>query len=296
MPVGWLPNENWIQRHPSDDSGKSVADWPASLKRNWNWAKLISYCAVLMLLCWQLVWAVSEHSIFGKPVQAPVVAVFLCVVLLGILPAVAILLPQKRKKTLLLVDDLDRVPPAEMLSIIESLMLMLDDKKVKERLQIAMLVEEDIVGVAIVEKYSHLQEFRALKKSKTSNDCELADTCPGELHSLVESNMQKLFLAHIRLRSISKIERDTIVQAYCNRLTATVPSESPAAPNTNGQVSQGIDTNYQAVSPIADRRSQPFLVDSPLTAIEVSAIQKAIDALDSGPGDCCSATIRKAPG
>ena len=43
-----------------------------------------------------------------------------------------------------------------MLEVIESLSIFLDDKEIKERVQVSMLMEEESIEFAIQDKYTHL--------------------------------------------------------------------------------------------------------------------------------------------
>jgi len=286
--VGWMPNENWFKKPESvadENAQKGKTDWKASLTHDGNRGKLAAYGAMVLLLCIQLAVATAAPLIYESAILARGIVVFLCLVVFGALPAIALLLPQKNTKALLIVDDLDRVPPSEMLAIIESLMLMLDDDRVEERLQIAMLVEEDVVGAAIVEKYAHLREFRA--QTDVTDEKKIA-TSPQELKSLVESNMQKLFLAHVRLGKISKIDRETIVKAYCKKLSVaedpslTKPAASGKSSSSNSTNVDDTATKKQSSSE-ASTATEPrqYEIATTLTSSEVAAIEKAIAALDS---------------
>lgn len=285
--VGWMPNANWIKKlepAPDDKDRKGKTDWTASLTHDGNWVKLAAYCAMVLLLCFQSAYVTEAPLVYGSDILARVIVVLLCLVVFGALPAIALFLPQKNTKALLIVDDLDRVPPAEMLSIIESLMLMLDDNRVKDRFQIAMLVEEDVVGAAIVNKYAHLQAFRDKNKGGASCEEDTTDICNREVSSLVESNKQKLFLAHVRLGKLSKIDRETIVKAYCKKLTVS-ESSSPATPVVTNQsppsTARSNAGQQTSSDQPTDQETQQYEISSTLTTSEVEAIEKAIETLDT---------------
>ena len=59
-------------------------------------------------------------------------------------------------KILLVVDDLDRCKPEHLLSVMESIKLLIDDPDISRRVQVAMLLEEDVLNHAIFAKYGHL--------------------------------------------------------------------------------------------------------------------------------------------
>jgi KAP family P-loop domain len=52
-------------------------------------------------------------------------------------------------RVLLIVDDLDRCGPQEIVDLIESLKLLLEDEEVQDRVQVLMLVDEDVLAHAI---------------------------------------------------------------------------------------------------------------------------------------------------
>jgi hypothetical protein len=64
-------------------------------------------------------------------------------------------------KVLLVVDDLDRCSPSEMLSVIENVRLLLDDEEINSRLQVLMLVDEHVLQHAIALRYETMIEERA---------------------------------------------------------------------------------------------------------------------------------------
>jgi len=112
-------------------------------------------------------------------------------IFLIIIPLWLLLTQNKKKKALLIVDDLDRLTPNEMLDIIESLKLFLEDEKINHVLQIVMIFEENTFKTAIRNKYSDLVT--------NSKDVDICDKIYNE-------NMQKLFIAHLNLPPLSLSE------------------------------------------------------------------------------------------
>jgi hypothetical protein len=63
-------------------------------------------------------------------------------------------------RVLIIVDDLDRCAPAEIIDLIESLKLLLEDPQVQDRVQVMMLVDEDVLEHAIALKFRARPEER----------------------------------------------------------------------------------------------------------------------------------------
>lgn len=94
-------------------------------------------------------------------------------------------------RVLLVVDDLDRVSPEEMLHVVESIKLLLEDDSVRERVQVLILVEEELIKGAVRSKYQHL----------VSASVGLSED------RLVEETLQKIFLSWLRLPPLNGSER-----------------------------------------------------------------------------------------
>jgi len=110
------------------------------------------------------------------------------------------------KKVLLVVDDLDRCQPDEMLAVVESLRVLLDDKKVSERLKIAMLIDSRILGHAIARKYKHLAD---LENSTFKTKSAIRAICPKQL---IEEQIEKLFLLSFQIPPLSEDEVESIAK------------------------------------------------------------------------------------
>jgi hypothetical protein len=72
------------------------------------------------------------------------------------------------KRALLIVDDLDRCEPTQLLAVMESVKMLLDDSEINSRVQVAMLIEEDVLNHALRGKYGRLgmAEFLMLRENK----------------------------------------------------------------------------------------------------------------------------------
>lgn len=118
-------------------------------------------------------------------------------------------LPQ-RDHLLLIVDDLDRCAPQQMLEIIESLKLLLEDPAIHARVQVVMLVEESLLCRAIADKFGRSDSVR-----------EQHPRGPRlPLHTLVDEHIDKLFLAYYRFPSLVSDEigdaTDVFIRAQLN--------------------------------------------------------------------------------
>ncbi|MDI1265522.1 MAG: P-loop NTPase fold protein [bacterium] len=103
-------------------------------------------------------------------------------------------------KILLVVDDLDRCSPTEMLSVIENVRLLLDDEEINSRLQVLMLVDEGILNHAIELRYATMIENRAASVGGKQRADATAD--------IVSEQIEKLFACHLRLSRLS--EKDVV--------------------------------------------------------------------------------------
>jgi len=122
------------------------------------------------------------------------VLLLLWVILAGALLIVPWLPIGKRSKrpdrVLLIVDDLDRCHPDDMLNVIEGLKLLLDLPEVATRLQILMLVDEDVLRHAITRRYDLLIKERAAVLKGQSGETASA---------IVAEQTEKLFASFLRI-------------------------------------------------------------------------------------------------
>jgi hypothetical protein len=111
------------------------------------------------------------------------------------------------KRILLVVDDLDRCSPAQLLSVTESIKLLVEDPEISKRVQLAMLVEEDILKNAILEKYSLLRT----SEKNVQQGLKFSDK------RLIYENCEKLFNAHLRLPPLAQQELTEILDKIVGR-------------------------------------------------------------------------------
>ena len=102
-------------------------------------------------------------------------------------------------RILLVVDDLDRCLPEELIDILEAIKLLLEDPALAERVQVLVLVDEEPLDVAIREKFKALIEARGGVESAAST---------------VREHKEKLFLCTLRLPELNTEEVKELLAAY----------------------------------------------------------------------------------
>ena len=95
-------------------------------------------------------------------------------------------------KLLLVVDDLDRCRSAQVLKIVESLNIMLDDPRIKERVRLLVLLESRSVIKAITDRF----------------DLPYTDSRTAQEH------FEKLFLCSLHLPPVSASEAIEVVRSF----------------------------------------------------------------------------------
>jgi len=103
-------------------------------------------------------------------------------------------------RAVLIVDDLDRCHEEQVLEIIESILLLLDDPEILKRLMISVLVDEVALEHALIVKYGSLR-----------TDYGLGDDHKYDSGRIVRENIEKLFLVHLRLAPIDDLELRDLV-------------------------------------------------------------------------------------
>ncbi len=103
---------------------------------------------------------------------------------------------QRPDRVLLVIDDLDRCGPAEMLAVIEGVRLLLDDPQVNSRLQVLMLVDEQVLNHAIGFKYETMIKERRRNIAEVSAK-ELARA------EVIAEQKEKLFACHLRISQLN---------------------------------------------------------------------------------------------
>ncbi|MBL8347766.1 MAG: caspase family protein [Rubrivivax sp.] len=106
-------------------------------------------------------------------------------------------------RVLLIVDDLDRCHPDHLISVVESIKLLVEDPVISSRVQVLMLVEEEVLRHAILEKYGRLVGDR--KEGLVGS---------YDAPRLVRETCEKLFTAQLRLPQLSTQEVRDLVETF----------------------------------------------------------------------------------
>lgn len=119
-------------------------------------------------------------------------------------PVLALLIawtPKQYERVLLIVDDLDRCEPDQMLALIESLRLFLDDEDMSRRLQVAMLIDRKILYRAIIGR----AETSKLLQEKDSSQ------------TYFRQQEEKLFVVSLELPPLEPIQAEELADRIVNR-------------------------------------------------------------------------------
>jgi len=156
-------------------------------------------------------------------------------VLAVVLPMWLLGFGRDKHRLLLIIDDLDRMPSSEMLEVIESLKLFLENGVVREVIQLLMICEEDSLRRALANKY-------------------------GDLAHAVEENLQKLFIAHLRLPPLGRGEQEEVLTYIIDAIADPSGPATDAAP-TGGPVTQpvarAVTASREAEAPSAISQETP---------------------------------------
>lgn len=134
------------------------------------------------------------------------------------------------KKILLVVDDLDRCDPDQMLAVIESIRMFLDDPAMSARMQVMMLLDLKILELALKKRCRAIRLPHAMTAQ------------------FIREQRDKWFVAELALPPLSKFDIENavnlIVDREANAAARVEESDSGLEPNgfENGKTSE-IETN-----------------------------------------------------
>jgi len=189
--TGWVD----VDAGMSDKRGAFVSiAWP-NIKGALGWC---GFWILIGILCGTIIIradiAVRLSCLFCAAVIIPALAVRIA---FGIASAP----PQQ---LLLVIDDLDRCQFDHLLSVVESIKLLLEDKEISKRVRVAILVEEDVLKHALWHKYMMLTDEDSAKELNT--DFGTAQ--------IIRENCEKLLTAHLRLSALTPDEVEEVVAAF----------------------------------------------------------------------------------
>ncbi|MBO9407646.1 hypothetical protein J7399_09415 [Shimia sp. R9_1] len=165
-------------------------------------------------------------------------------------------------RILLIVDDLDRCPPDEIVDLIDGIKLMIDDEDVGKLVQAFVLADDTVLEAAI------RRRFEGLSSKEDGN--------PGRWRAAVREHMEKVFLCHVSLPVLSAKGIEELVTTFSKEFgleTKEAPLKKP---------SQSLDAPEKVERPTA----APSLPSSPaepavefvLSIDEHNAIRSALSS------------------
>jgi Cdc6-like AAA superfamily ATPase len=95
---------------------------------------------------------------------------------------------RETERLLLVVDDLDRCAPEQMLEVIEAIKLLVEEPEVRDRMQLMVLVDENVLSRAVERRFEYL-----------ASDVQVGQVHPGKRRRIVAEHLRKLFVGHLRL-------------------------------------------------------------------------------------------------
>ncbi|PQO33287.1 hypothetical protein C5Y96_10575 [Blastopirellula marina] len=147
----------------------------------------------------------------------------------------------KTSKVMIVVDDLDRCDADDLLSIVESLKVVLDDPRLHERVQVVMLIEEEILKRAIVKKYEKLVQVD--NNSPSSN---------SEIQRLAREHIEKLFLCYYRLPTLVPSNVGDLVDAFIKE-----GSEPDSSKYEGKSTREGVDVRSDQQKALDEQPKEP---------------------------------------
>ncbi len=119
----------------------------------------------------------------------------------------------KEHKLILIIDDLDRCPENRILTLIDALRVMLEDKEISDRCTVLMSIDERILRLAIDHKYANL--FQVMKDLDGGEQKKSLD----KMKKLAHEYMEKLFIFGFKLQPLNNDEKQTILASYLNDIS-----------------------------------------------------------------------------
>ncbi|MCK4752700.1 MAG: hypothetical protein KAS75_04575 [Planctomycetes bacterium] len=112
------------------------------------------------------------------------------------------------EKVLLVIDDLDRCEVDKIADIIGSIKLFTEEDEIRKRVQVVVLVEEEVLKHALAEKYSDFISSREDSEDR------------NRYNRVINENIEKLFIGHLRLNELTSEEIDQVVSKITGRHVA----------------------------------------------------------------------------
>jgi len=272
--IGWIPetgvtrleeNETIVSRR---EHAFSSTPWLAALGllsafgTVWLWAMLSApsiqdtirnilpplFCDTVLLQ--DAYWCAASDKSLYPAVQPIYLATFaLWLILCAVVLFTVHLGRETTDRVLLIIDDLDRCSPAETIEIAEALKLLLEDPDIQKRLQVLMLVDENVLEHATAVKFSSLLADREKQKAARYS-LDRAD--------VVHEHFEKLFVCHLRLPPLNDEDVNDLAHRYSRMDIASISPIKPARPPSSptGTIRAPIKADSTDPKAIGETRSR----------------------------------------
>jgi len=117
------------------------------------------------------------------------------------------------KRLLLIVEDLDRCHTDDLLEVMESICVLLDDPEIQKRLQVMMLVDHDVLDHAVRERFKGLvQEDIPNNETENAARQEIPVSVRKCGPQYVREHVEKLFVATYRIPALSEEDLSDLIE------------------------------------------------------------------------------------
>ncbi len=226
--IAWIPS-------PRPDTTDIPGERKAA-KDYSSWWNLAPTGTALIVFIAIWIWCMRTQA--GAPTVYILIFVAWGVVCIAALAA-ALVPSSGTDRVLLVVDDLDRCSPSEVIDIAESLKLLLEDDDMKDRVQVLMLVDEEVLDHAIARKFAALIDERAdADDGADANAGAFGLACEAR-KAIVSEHVEKLFLCYLRLPPLNQHDVTVMVECLTSRMKtdAGAPIKSPFSEVRTDEVS-----------------------------------------------------------
>ncbi len=188
------------------------------------------------------------------------------------------------KKIMLFVEDIDRCAEDKIIQNIDALRIMLEDDEVSDRLIVLAAIDELVLKRAIYSKYSDLISYE--EDIHNEFEGEIPSSKYQELAKLTNEYLDKLFIAGIKLGSLTpeqrdeffieltKNDRETIKVGDINSKQNKNPSPNNNEEEKNSPGSTGKDEESSGKEEIQVNRAPSYLDADPTKVLNKKEFEK----------------------
>ncbi|MCK5541638.1 MAG: hypothetical protein KAI40_03020 [Desulfobacterales bacterium] len=153
-----------------------------------------------------------------------------------------------KKRIILSIDDIDRCDHSQVLNIIESLKLLLEQTEINQRIQILLLVDEEKLDFSIKQRFCELienkqKEIAELKLIKSKKEKLLKEY----KENLIREHKEKLITSHIRLTPLTDMDRKKFIERLLDYSKDTPEHKEEINQSSDGQNPVDIDEKNQNI-------------------------------------------------